>query len=135
MFPHLEQNKILIPELSGFQKQRGTIDHLVCLEAYIYDLFAHKQHVVAVFFDLEKAYDMTWKYGIYEILKIVELKDTYQYLFKIILVIVNLKYYFLTPYLNNLNKKLESLKESITLFILNINDITNCLAHDIDNFL
>ena len=60
----LEQNKIFKPEQSGFRKQRGTINHLVRLEAYIRDAFAHKQHVVAVFFDLAKAYDMTWKYGI-----------------------------------------------------------------------
>ena len=32
-----------------------------------------------------KAVDcMTWKYGIYEMLKIVQLKDTYQYLLKTI---------------------------------------------------
>ena len=55
----LEQNKILTPEQSGFRKQRGTVDHLVCLEAYIRDAFAHKQLVVAVYFYLEKAYDMT----------------------------------------------------------------------------
>ena len=61
----LEQNKIFKPEQSGFRKQRGTINHLVRLEAYIRDAFAHKQHVVAVFFDLAKAYDMTWKYGIW----------------------------------------------------------------------
>ena len=60
----LEQNKILIPEQSGFRKHRGTVDHLVPREAYIRDAFTHKQHVVAVFFDFEKAYDMTWKYGI-----------------------------------------------------------------------
>ena len=65
----LEQNKILTPEQSGFRKQRGTVDHLVRLETYIRDAFAHKQHVVAVFFDLEKAYDMTWKHGILQDLK------------------------------------------------------------------
>ena len=59
----LEPYKILTPEQSGFRKQWGTIDHLVRLEAYIRDAFAYKQHVVA-FSDLEKAYDMTWKYGI-----------------------------------------------------------------------
>ena len=65
----LEQNKILSPEQSGFRKQRGTIDHLVRLESYIRDAFVHKQHVVAIFFDLEKAYDMTWKYGVLQDLK------------------------------------------------------------------
>jgi len=75
----LEQNKIFTPEQSGFWKQRGTIDYLVHLEAYIRDAFTHKQHVVVVFLDLEKAYDMTWKNGnmpFYKTLKIVKLKDT-----------------------------------------------------------
>jgi len=100
---------------------------------YLY-AFAHKQHVVADFFDLEKAYNMTWKCGILQDLKNCEVKG-HKYLFKIILVIVKLKYDSLTLYLKNLNKKLESLKEAYsltTLFILKINSITNCLAHDIE---
>ena len=34
------------------------------LESFVREAFLHKQHVVAVFFDLEKAYDTTWKHGI-----------------------------------------------------------------------
>jgi hypothetical protein len=34
------------------------------LESFIREAFISGQHVVAVFFDLEKAYDTTWKYGI-----------------------------------------------------------------------
>jgi len=34
------------------------------LESFVREAFIQKQHVVAVFFDLEKAYDTTWKYGI-----------------------------------------------------------------------
>jgi len=60
----LEQNKIIAPEQSGFWKQRGTIDHLFRLEAYIRDAFARKKHVIAILFDLGKAHDMIWKYGI-----------------------------------------------------------------------
>ena len=37
---------------------------LVRLETFIRDTFVKKEHVVAVFFDLEKAYVTTWKYGI-----------------------------------------------------------------------
>lgn len=40
------------------------MDHLVSLENYIRDAFIRKEHAVAVFFDIEKAYDTTWKYGI-----------------------------------------------------------------------
>ena len=34
------------------------------METFIRDAFIKKEHVAAVFFDLEKAYDTTWRYGI-----------------------------------------------------------------------
>ena len=48
----------------GFRKNRSTTDHLVCLEIFVSKAFIQWQHAVVVFFDLEKAYDTTWKYGI-----------------------------------------------------------------------
>ena len=44
----------------GFRKRKSTVR----LESFIRDAFLNKQEVVSVFFDLEKAYDTTWKYGI-----------------------------------------------------------------------
>ena len=43
---------------------RSTADHLVRFDSYIRNAFAPKEHVLAIFFDLEKAYDTTWKHGI-----------------------------------------------------------------------
>jgi len=60
----LEINKLITPLQCGFRKQRSTADHLVCLEYFIREAFIQQQHAVAIFFDLEKAYDCTWKYGI-----------------------------------------------------------------------
>jgi ribonuclease HI len=60
----LEHNGTISRAQSGFRKQRSTLDHLVCLETFIRDGFIRGDHVVSVFFDLEKAYDTTWKYGI-----------------------------------------------------------------------
>ena len=60
----LENNNILTDIQCGFRKQKSTIDHLVRLESFIRDAFLNKQEVVSIFFDLEKAYDTTWKYGI-----------------------------------------------------------------------
>jgi ribonuclease HI len=60
----LESNEILTEYQCGFRSQRSTLDHLVAFETYIRDAFIIKEHVVAIFFDLEKAYDTTWKYGI-----------------------------------------------------------------------
>ena len=60
----LEKNKLIAAVQSGFRKQRGTLDHLVRFETFIREAFIQKEHVVSVFFDLESAYDTTWKYGI-----------------------------------------------------------------------
>ena len=59
----LETNNILTNIQCGFMKNRSTIDQLVRLENFIRDAFVNKEHAVSVFFDLEKAYDTTWKYG------------------------------------------------------------------------
>ena len=59
---YLEKEGILNKQQCGYRKNRSTVDHLVKLETHIRDAFRHKEHVVAVFFDLQKAYDTTWKY-------------------------------------------------------------------------
>ena len=43
--------------------KRSTVDHVVLLETFVREAFIKKEHLTAVLFDLEKAYD-TWKYGI-----------------------------------------------------------------------
>ena len=57
----LEKNNILCPEQSGFRKHRSTIDALIQLTCHIEKGFKEKKHTVAVFFDLEKAYDTVWR--------------------------------------------------------------------------
>ena len=61
---YLESNNLISPVQSGFGSERSTNDNLITLETFIRDAFIKKEHVVAVFFDLEKAYDTTWRYGI-----------------------------------------------------------------------
>ena len=56
---YLESNNLISPVQSGFRSERCTNDNLVRLETFIRDAFVAKEHVVAVFFDLEKAYDTT----------------------------------------------------------------------------
>jgi Reverse transcriptase (RNA-dependent DNA polymerase) len=60
----LEQNKLITEILNGFRKGRSTVDQLVQFETFIREAFTQKHRVVSVFFDLEKAYDITWKGGI-----------------------------------------------------------------------
>ena len=60
----LESRQLITNLQCGFRRQRSTIDHIVRLEAAIQDAFVRKHHLLAVFFDLEKAYDTIWRYGI-----------------------------------------------------------------------
>lgn len=60
----LEYNGLLEGCQAGFRAGRSTNDQLVALEAYVKDAFLHKQYCMTVFFDLEKAYDTAWRYGI-----------------------------------------------------------------------
>ena len=61
---YLEKKNLLTKFQAGFRAERGTVDQLVRLDSFIREAFKRDEHVVGVFFDLAKAYDTTWKYGI-----------------------------------------------------------------------
>ena len=63
---YLEINKLLSPFQSGFRKHHSTNDHVVRLQTEIYGAFVKDQKTIAVFVDIEKAYDMVWKHGLLE---------------------------------------------------------------------
>ena len=60
----LETSHLITEFQSGFRKILSTIDPLIYLETFIREAFINKEHVVAVFFDLGKAYGTTWQHGI-----------------------------------------------------------------------
>jgi len=72
---YLEKHKLLSSVQCGFRKNRSTTDHLVRLETFGSEAFIQRQHAVAIFFDLEKAYDTTWKCGIMRDLHRAGLRD------------------------------------------------------------
>ena len=60
----LEQTGRLHPNQYGFRQGRSCTDTLSRMGHYICQAFPRKHHVVAVFFDIEKAYNTTWKHHI-----------------------------------------------------------------------
>ena len=64
-----------IPLQFGFRQFRSTADLLLRLEHDISATFENGKFVLAVFFDLQKAYDTTWKRGILH--KLLSLGFTY----------------------------------------------------------
>ena len=61
---YLESHNVFTNVQCGFRSRRSTVDHLVRFETFCREAFIRNQHLVSVFFDLEKTYDTTWKYGI-----------------------------------------------------------------------
>ena len=65
-----EEQKILSPTQTGYQKHRSTEDQLAIIAQEIETAFEEKKKVVSVFFDLTKAFDEVWREGL--LLKILE---------------------------------------------------------------
>ena len=61
---YLENENLLSGVQFGFRKNRSTLDPLLRLSTQIQQGFSNRLQTVGVFFDLEKAYDTTWRYGI-----------------------------------------------------------------------
>lgn len=66
---YLESNKILTNSQCGFRKKRSTIDQIVTLTSEIQSAFYHNQYLTAIFFDIKKAFDTTWRHHILRSLK------------------------------------------------------------------
>ncbi len=60
----MEKNNFFSPYQSGFRRGRGTMDSIIKLDSDIRKALINKETIIAVFFDVEKAYDMLWKEGL-----------------------------------------------------------------------
>uniref|UniRef100_A0A671TUX8 Reverse transcriptase domain-containing protein n=1 Tax=Sparus aurata TaxID=8175 RepID=A0A671TUX8_SPAAU len=60
----IEERGVMTSCQSGFRKGRSSIDSVLCLEDEIRKAQVKKETVVAVFLDVEKAYDMLWVEGL-----------------------------------------------------------------------
>ena len=58
----LESKGYFHKNLSGFRIGRNTTDSLATLINQIHAAFRHKQYIISVFLDLEKAYDTCWRH-------------------------------------------------------------------------
>ena len=127
---YLESNNLISSIQSGFRSERSTNDNLIRLETFIRDAFIKKEHVVAVFFDLEKAYDTTWRYGILRDLHELGLKGRLPVFIKSFLADRRMQ----VRVGSTLSDKFEQAQGvpqgsilSTTLFNIRINNIVNCL--------
>ena len=61
---YLEKHNMLNSSQSGFRKGHNTTDHIIRLQDEINKHINNKSHVLAVFIDFEKAFDMVWRTGL-----------------------------------------------------------------------
>ena len=61
---YLDKYSIITAYQSGFSKNRSTIYQIIRLESAVRETFIKREHLVSVYFYLEKAYDTTWRYGV-----------------------------------------------------------------------
>ncbi|GFO44645.1 reverse transcriptase [Plakobranchus ocellatus] len=64
LYHYLEQRACLDESQSGFRRHRTTVDQLVRFTQSVINAWQSKSHTVAVFVDLEKAYDRVWRTGL-----------------------------------------------------------------------
>lgn len=61
---YLETESVIVPEQAGFRQYRSTEDQTTHLSQVIEDAFQAQKAVLAVFIDLQKAFDKVWKDGL-----------------------------------------------------------------------
>ena len=125
---YLETNGLITNMQTGSWKRRGTIDHLIRLETFI-----RKQHLTAVFFDLKKAYDTTWKYSIMRDLYDLGLRGRLPMFIKNFLFKRTFRVCMGSTFSNSQEEGVpEGSILSVTLFSIKINNIVKCLTPSID---
>ena len=127
---YLETNGLITNMQTGSRKRSGIIDYLIRLETFI-----RKQHLTAVFCDLEKAYDTTWKYGILRDLYNLGLRGRLPMFIKNFLFERTFTVCLGSTFSNSQHQE-EGVPQgsilSVTLFSIKINNIVKCLTPSID---
>ena len=65
----IEKNYLLSNFQCCFRTGRSTNDHLASLESEIQTAFSRREFLLAIFFDLQRAYDTEWRFRVIAILQ------------------------------------------------------------------
>ena len=132
---YLESHNLLTNVQCGFRSRRSTVDHLVRFETFCREAFIHNQHLVSVFFDLEKAYDTTWKYGVMKDLQVFGLRGPFPFFIANVLKDMSFKVRVESTFSDSHLQEMGVPQGRIllvTLFSVKINSIALCLKPGVD---
>ena len=104
------------------------------MENEIQKAFALNEHLVSIYIDLEKAYDMTWRYGIMRDLRDIGLRGYMPKFIEQFLKNRTFKVRLQNIYSNTyqqLNGVLQGSVLSVALFALKVNSIIKCIPQDL----
>ena len=135
---YLESSSLITEAQSGFRKTRSIMDHLVRFETFVREGFLNGEHVVSIFFDLEKAYDTTWKYGIMKNLHDMDLRGRLPLFIQNFLSERKFRVRVGTCLSDFYDQEMgvpQGSILSVTLFIVKINSITSRIRNGVDKSL
>ena len=131
---YLEKNNIISLKQFGFKKNHSTTDPLLIFEHDIRQAFSRKRMILAVSFDLEKAYDTTWRWGLMRTMKNIGLRGKLPKFYEQLLKNRSIKVCIGT-YLSRRRILAEGLPQgsvsSCELFKVQINDLAQEIPNDI----
>lgn len=135
---HLEANSLLAPTQYGYRKMLSAPDALNRLASVIQEAFARHEHLLCVFFDMRKAYDTTWNYGILRKMHQIGIRGHLAYYIQNFL--KDRRFFTkVGQYTSSLREQEEGVPQgsvmSCCLFALAINDITANLPRDVQQSL
>ena len=131
---HLEFNNLFSESQYGFRKNRSTVDLLAKIQTDIYNSFTNKNHLIAVFFDIEKAYDTTWRRHILQMVHDADIRGHLAYFIKNFL---SSRFFYVRVGSSMSNRFIQQQGVpqgsvlSVTMFGLAINNIVKDLPNDI----
>ena len=140
---YLESNHILTHVQNGFRRNRNCLDQVTKLDTHMREAFVRNYHTIAIVFDLEKAYDTTWRYGILQDLHTSGLRGNLPKFIKNFLHLRSFRVRLGSVYSDSHIQQSGVPQGSIlspALFILKINNITKTLppyikcSLDVDDF-
>ena len=107
-------------------------------KTFLREEFLNREHVVSIFFDLEKAYDTTWKYGIKKNLHEMDLRNRLPLFIQNFLSERKFRVRVGTSLSDFYDQEMgvpQGSILSVTLFIVKINSITSCIRNGVDKSL